>query len=237
MKKLISALLILTLLTACAPALAGGYYESSLLMSLEHNCPNTGVMLPASFSPSTTAYVLTVASWVSRVRFKPTAYNPSASITVNGQYVASGSQSQYINMTNNPQAVTIVVSSGASSTTYTVYLQRRPSERETRVSSGYITEIYQNDGAWYVAIDRVNVHYYGDDYGSGNLSSFNNDTSKIYRNAVTENCTLYYGTIYNPVRARNMQEFIANYLSYGSSLYRIVYIEDEVVALLPYAGD
>lgn len=237
MKKLFSVLLILSLLISCAPALASGYSQSSLLMSLEHNCPSTGVMLPASFNPSTTAYVLTVASWVSRVRFRPTAYNSSASITVNGQYVASGSQSQYINMTNNPQAVTIVVSGGGTSTTYTVYLQRRPSEARTRVSSGYITEIYQKSGAWYIAADLVNVHYNGDDYGNGNLSTFNNDTSQIYRHVIDENCTLYYGTMYNPVRATNVQAFINNYLSYGSNLYRIVYIEDEIVALMPYAGD
>lgn len=237
MKKLISLLLALSLILVCVPSLASSYSQTSLLMSLEHNCPNTGIMLPAAFNPSTTAYVLTVADWVTRVRFRPTAYNAAATITVNGQYVQSGSQSQYINMTDEPQAVTITVSSGGSSTTYTVYLQRRPSDRRTRVSSGYITEIYQSGGAWYIAADLVNVHYVGEDYANGNLSTFNNDTSQIYRHVIDENCTLYYGTVYNPVRATNVQAFIANYLSYGSNLYRIVYIEDEIVALLPYAGD
>ncbi len=238
MKKFVALLLALALLTACVPALAsGGYSQSSLLMSLEHNCPDKGVMLPASFDPSVTSYLLTVSYGTSRVRFKPTAYNASAYITVNGQYVASGTQSQYISMTNDPQTVTITVSAGGTSTTYTVFLQRRPSTARTRVSSGYITEIYQQGGAWRIAADLVNVHYFGDDYGNGNLSTFNNDTSQIYRHVVHENATLYYGTVYNPVRAANIQDFIANYLTYGSNLYRIVYIEDTVVALMPYAGD
>lgn len=96
------------------------YTGNSMLSSLKHNCPNTGVMLPSYFSPYQDTYLLTVADWVSRVTFTPTAYDPNAVITVNNQTVKSGKTSQVINMTDDPQAVTIKVQSGASSTTYTV---------------------------------------------------------------------------------------------------------------------
>ena len=75
MKRIASLALALILLCACVPALAddgynggytGGYYGSytgsTLLSNLTHNCPNTGIMLPESFSPYQTTYLLTVAS-------------------------------------------------------------------------------------------------------------------------------------------------------------------------------
>ena len=129
MKRFLSLFLAAALLCACVPALADdGGSGSTLLRSLTHNCPNTGIMLPEYFSPYQTTYLLTVADWVSRPTFTPTAMDPSATIYVNGQLVRSGQTSQVIPMTDKPQAVTIQVNNGGASTTYTVYLQRRPSE-------------------------------------------------------------------------------------------------------------
>ena len=143
-RQILPFALALILLFSCVPARAETYAAgTTLLSSLSHNCPNTGVMLPETFSPYQTTYLLTVASWVSRPTFTPVAMDPNASIYVNGQYVRSGETSQVIPMTDKPQAVTIQVSNGGASTVYTVYLQRRPSERRTRVSAGYIQNIYR----------------------------------------------------------------------------------------------
>ncbi len=212
---------------------------NSLLSSLTHNCPNTGIMLPASFNPYQTTYLLTVASWVSRPTFTPTAYDPNAVITVNGQVVRSGQTSQVIPMTDKPQAVTIVVTSGSASTTYTIYLQRRPSEKRTSVSSGYINSIYQRNNTWYIDTSLVKVNYAGDTYDTGNLSSFtaqsqNQGSAHL---PVSAHCDLYFGTRAQAIRATNIQQFISNYQLYGSTLYTFVCIEDEIVAIFPYGAD
>ena len=246
MKRWIPLMLALILFLSVCPALAGempGSYgyggASTLLASLSHNCPNTGVMLPEHFSPYQTTYLLTVASWVSRPVFTPVAYDPNAVITVNGRIVASGQKSQVIPMTDKPQAVEIVVSNGGASTTYTVYLQRRPSERRTRVSAGYINNIYLKGTTWHLDADLVTVQYAGADYSSGTLSTFSNKKKElnIYDYALSPNCIFYYGTMENCFRARNVEEFLNNYTRYGDPLYTIVYIEDEIVAVMPYHAD
>ena len=242
-KCFLALALALALMLPCAPALASGIgtgassANSTLLMSLTHNCPNTGIMLPDTFSPYQTTYLLTVASWVSRPTFTPTAYDPNATITVNGQVVRSGEKSQVIPLSNKPQAVTIVVSNGGASTTYTIYIQRRPSERRTRVSSGYISEIYQTGNTWRINADLVTVQFAGDDYNNGNRSSFRNPDKDNYDYAVATNCYFYYGTKANCYRAANIYEFKDKYLTNGSTLYTIVYIEDEIVAIFPYDAD
>ena len=240
MKRFFSILLLLTLLCGCMPtALADGVYynNNTLLSSLTHNCPNTGIMLPEYFSPYQTTYLLTVADWVSRPTFTPVAQNPNATITVNGQVVRSGQESQVIPMTDEPQAVTIKVSYGSSSTTYTIYLQRRPSEKRTRVSAGYISKIYLKGTTWRIDADLVTLNYSGENYESGNLSTFSNGGKDSYDYAVHPNCIFYYGTKANCYRARNIQEFMNNYLTYGSSMYTIIYMESEIVAVYPYSAD
>ncbi len=251
MRKL-SLLLILTLIAVMAVSGAaadeelqiGDYYwggytgnEPSVspgapqLISLTHNCPNTGKMLPEYFNPSVTTYLLTVASWVSRVQFTPMAGDPYATIYVNGTIVRSGATSSYIKMTDNPQQVTIeVVGSSGQRTAYTVFLQRRPSDRRTRVSAGYIENIYQKSGKWYIDADLGTVTY-----GDGNLSSFVNKTVDHYRYACTDSCVFYYGSMASPQRAYNIHDFMNNTTIGG--LYRFVYIEDEIVAVMPYSPD
>ncbi len=207
------------------------YNGAPLLSSLTHNCPNTGKMLPEYFSPSVTTYLLTVASWVSRVQFTPVASDPYATIYVNGTIVRSGTTSSYIKMTDNPQQVVIdVVGSGGQRTSYTIFLQRRPSDKRTRVSAGSIENIYQKSNKWYIDADLGTVTYV-----DGNTSSYVNKTVDHYRYACTDSCVFYYGSMSAPVRARNISEFMA-YAGIGG-LYRFIYIEDEIVAVLPYAPD
>ncbi len=239
MKRVLCLALIFALLCVCFPAAAddGGAVGSTLLRSLKHNCPNTGIMLPEAFSPYQTTYLLTVASWVSRPTFTPTAMDPTAVIRVNGQVVKSGQTSQIIPMTDKPQAVTIQVSNGSASTVYTIYLQRRPSEKRTRVSAGYIKNIYQKNTTWRIDADLVTIKYYGEDYTSGNRSTFSNGGVDSYDYEVSPNCIFYYGTKEICTRAQNITTFMSHYLDYGSSLYTIVYIESEIVAVFPYGAD
>lgn len=242
MKRLVALFLCLALLCACLPALADGMHTgagSTLLSGLTHNCPNTGIMLPASFNPYQTTYVLTVADWVSRPTFTPVAADPNAIITVNGRVVRSGQASQVISLTDQPQAVSIVVSNGGASTTYTIYLQRRPSEKRTRVSAGFISDIYLKGTTWRIDADLVTIKYSGEDYYSGNRSTFNNAAveKKVYDYEVSPNCLFYYGTQANCYRAQNIHEFMNNYMIYGSNLYMIVYMESQIVAVFPYGAD
>ncbi|MBR5111127.1 MAG: cadherin-like beta sandwich domain-containing protein [Clostridia bacterium] len=237
-RRLLPFLLALSLVCLFMPVHAESYQPgTTLLRSLTHNCPNTGVMLPETFSPYQTTYLLTVASWVSRPTFTPVAMDPNAVILVNGQIVRSGDTSQVIPMTDQPQAVTIEVRNGTGSTVYTVYLQRRPSERRTRVSAGYIQNIYLKGTTWHIDADLVTVKYSGTDYSSGDLSTFTNNKVEHYDYEVDPNCIFYYGTKASCIRAYNIFTFMNTYLQYGSSLYTIVYIEDKIVSVFPYGAD
>ncbi|MDD2428508.1 MAG: cadherin-like beta sandwich domain-containing protein [Eubacteriales bacterium] len=237
MKKILSLLMAFLVIATLSPVLAQSGVAPERLTSLVHNAPNTGIMLPAQFDPNQTTYLLTVADWVSRIRFTPYAASPTSVVTVNGQVVASGQESQIIQMTNEPQATAITVTAyGAGGvltgqTTYTVYLQRRPSERRTRVSAGYITEISIKDNVSVISADLITLNY----QPFSNISSFFNDSNYIYRNyQAADSCLYYFGTLNNPVRAKNAQEFINSYQLGGSTLYYLVYIEDKIVAVLPY---
>lgn len=239
MKKagILSLLLAVMLIVPLFSAFAAGDVPADRLSGLTHNAPHTGIMMPERFDPYQTTYLLTVASWVSRVKLTPTCSSPDSVITVNGQVVKSGQPSPIIQMTNEPQAATITVSSYNGSrqlvgqTTYTVYLQRRPSERRTRVSAGYISDIFLKDGACTISADLVTLKY----QGISNVSTFTNDSNYVYKDyRCADNCLYYYGTLNNPVRARNAEEFISHYNANGSTLYYLIYIEDKIVAVMPY---
>lgn len=240
MKKILCLLLIAVLALGLMPAaFAQQTLPPERLVNLVHNAPNTGKMLPEHFNPYQDTYLLTVASWVSRITFTPTTASPNAVVTVNGQVVASGQKSQIIQMSNDPQAVSITVSvygEGnvlSAQNTYTVYLQRRPSERRTRVSAGFISTIDVVDGIATINADLVTINY----QGNTNLSSYTNETVYMYKYKTSPNCLFYYGTASNPVRAADAQTFLNNYLNNGSSLYNLIYIEDEIVAVMPYGSN
>ncbi|HSK67937.1 MAG TPA: cadherin-like beta sandwich domain-containing protein [Candidatus Limnocylindria bacterium] len=243
MKRLIGILLLAPLLLplAAVPAAQASYgLPPERLVSLVHNAPNTGKMLPAQFDPYVTTYLLTVASWVSRVTLTPTTASPLSVVTVNGQPVASGQPSQVIQMTNDPQQVEIVVTAYDTSrvmigqTVYTVFLQRRPSERRTRVSAGYIKEITIKDGIATISADLVTINW---KQKNTNISTFTNDSTYVYKYDTDPNCLFYFGTKQNPIRSTNASHFADYYLSKGSNLYYLIYIEDKIVCVLPYGAD
>ena len=210
------------------------YYSDSgtapVLTSLTHNCAETGILLPPSFQPGVTSYLLTVADWVSRVSLTPVASDPSAVITVNGTIIRSGSSTSYFKMTDRPLQVTIDVANGFGATHYTVFLQRRPSERRTKVSAGGINKIYRSGSQWVIDADLGTVQYM-----QGNQSTYQNKTAESYPYPCAKNCILYFGDIDAPVRAFDMEDFLSQYNP--DALYRFIYLEGEIVAVLPYAPD
>lgn len=237
MKKLtILSLVAAMLLVLMAPISASAVITNGpMLDSLTNNTPNTGIMLPDVFSPTQESYLLTVADWVTRVYFVPYCSTPGVIIYFNGQVVASGTQTPTTTLSDEPTYVTIkLVGADAKTNTYTIYIQRRPSEQETRVSAGYIESIYSDGSQNIIRADRVTVT----PTPGTNLSTFvNKDTNYIYKNACSDDCIFYYGTINNAVRATSFPEFVANYMNYGSTLYRFFIIRDEIVAVMPYASD
>ncbi|MDI9521191.1 MAG: cadherin-like beta sandwich domain-containing protein [Bacillota bacterium] len=236
MKKSILFLLILLLITAqFLPAVAGsGILPASYLASLEHNAPNTGIMLPGAFNPYQHTYLLTVASWVSRITFTCVPVDPLAAIYVNDQPVATGQPSQIIRLNNEPQTVYIRVVSGMESTTYTVFIQRRPGN--DRVSAGYIKEAKPNPAGdvWTLKLDLVTVSFVE---GTA-ISKFSNKDKSLDTYKTTPNCICYSGTMLKPVREDSNFNFFKFSADIGGKrLYRFVIIGDRIHMILPYAAD
>ncbi len=242
MKKCIAIvaalILLLTISLVTQPAFAAPtptpvVYPSSSLQALSHNCPNTGIMVPSSFDPLVTSYILTVASWVSRVTVTPFSMDSGAAIYVNGQYIVSGHQSQEFVMTDKPQAVTISVSNYSGTTVYTVFLQRRPSEARTRVSLGYLKDFYQSSGKWYAKLDLVTVTY-ANGY-TNQVASFSNQSTYLYKHQIAVNCLLYSGNYNYPQRQASPAAFRSAISLDGTEMFHVVYLEDEIVSLTPYS--
>ena len=207
---------------------------SSALSSLTHNCPNTGIMLPTEFNPHIYTYLLTVASWVSRVTFTPVSVDPNAKIEVNGIQRSSGKPSQIIDMTDEPQIVTIsVTTTNSENSLYGIFLQRRPSTERTKVSAGYLADIHVEDGVTYMVMDLVTV-----EYADGNTAGFTNDAAiDHYNYPVASECIFYYGPAKNPIRANDLTDFKAHVTAGAREMYQIVYIEDEIVMVLPFVHE
>ena len=233
MKKIVALVCIVVMLCMAAPFALAYTPGSSKLESVVHNVTVTGKMTPDKFDPNVTAYLLSTGSTVNNVYFTCTCEDPNATMYINGAQVASGTKVQVAWMNNNPQAVYIqVYGVYGDMTEYVFFLQRRPSEARTRVSAGYLNKIYVKSGTTYIDADLVNVYY-----KDGNESTFHNDTDYIYKYPCAANCVYYYGTIENPTRAHNATEFAFYYTQTPDQLYRFVYIEDEIVAVMPYAAD
>jgi len=235
MRKFLSLLLATCLCTVCLSPLAIAdqtELPASALSSLTHNCPNTEVMLPAEFNPQIYTYLLTVASWVSRVTFIPVSVDPNAVIKVNGSKISSGQTSQVFEMSDEPQIVTIsVTTANLENSLYGIYLQRRPSDERTKVSAGYFSDIHVDGGVTYMVMDLVTV-----EYTDGNAVGFTNDAVvDRFTYPVSNACIFYYGPPEHPMRANDLADFKAHVTAGTHEMYQIVYIEGEIVMVLPFA--
>ena len=238
MKRIILSLLLAAcLLGTCFQAAVSAQtaeLPSSALTSLTNNCPNTAIMLPKVFDPLEDTYLLTVASWVSRVTLTPVSADPNAVISINGIAAASGRESQVFEMSDEPMTVTVAVtSSDGNVSSYTVFLQRRPSIARTGVAAGYLTALKQEGGKTYLIMDLVTVSYQGD-----HVSSFTNDNVQdSYKYPAAEECMFYYGGTGNPVPAENADDFKAHVKADGTELFSVIYIRDEIVSVQPFSSE
>ena len=233
---------LVLLLTACAGVASADVYVgqqqqaqgSSQLLNLTHNCTNTGIMLPEKFDPNVTTYLLTVGNNVSRPYLVPTAVDPTSTITVNGAVVKSGEKSQIIPINDKPQTVTIQVTNGSSTTVYTVYIQRRPSNRRTKVSAGYLSSFYQKGDEWHLDADLVTLDWNNNDVTVGALNGYSNKDYDHYDYALDSHCLFFAGYDGGIRRINGLTEFTRT--ADLSALYFVFYMEDKVVAIIPY-GD
>ncbi|MBW5448843.1 DNRLRE domain-containing protein [Cohnella sp. CFH 77786] len=117
-----------------------------------------GTLSPA-FSSGTQLYGATVANSVTSVTVTPTVAEPNATVTVNGQSVASGSASGAIPLIvgDNPINVTVTAQDGATKKTYTIKVTRTASSNadltDLSVSEGSLAPAFGSGVQQY----RVNV--------------------------------------------------------------------------------
>lgn len=233
----IALVLILSLFTGVvsAESYTGQQSQgSSQLRMLEHNCTNTGIMLPEKFDPNVTTYLLTVGYNVSRPYFIPTAVDPNSVITVNGSVVKSGEKSQVIPINDKPQTVKIVVTNGTSQTVYTIYIQRRPSTRRTKVSAGYLTSFYQKSDVWHLDADLVTLSWNNNDVSVGALAGYDNKDYDHYDYELDPHCLFYVGVDGGIRRVSGLTDFVR--MADLGALYFVIYMEDKVVAIIPYGA-
>lgn len=96
--------------------------------------PSAGSLDPA-FSPSATTYALAVPTETSSLQLTPTSADPTATITVNGATVASGSASNAFPLGIGNTALTVVVTAQNGTTrSYTVNVTRAASADATLAS-------------------------------------------------------------------------------------------------------
>lgn len=87
--------------------------------------PSVGTLSP-SFTSDGTIYSLTVVHAVSSIAFTPVALDPAATITVNGQLVASGAPSSLVSLIigSNPVSILVTAEDGTAQREYTVDVTR-----------------------------------------------------------------------------------------------------------------
>ena len=113
-------------------------------------------------------------------------------------------------------------------------MQRRPGEKRTKSSAGFIRSVYEENGVWYIDADLVTVSYRSSSYADGSRSSYINDSSYIYHYPVSPKCVYYYTSGGVTRQCLDVYGFLSVYADTPGAMYRIVYIEDEIVAVLPY---
>ena len=95
---------------------------------------SNGATLSPSFSPDTLTYLSTVPFSVDTLTLAPTPQDPAATITVNGQAVASGGATQPLPLTvgaNNVFTILITAADGLTTRSYSLTVTRQGSGRLT----------------------------------------------------------------------------------------------------------
>lgn len=96
---------------------------------------NTGNNLLPAFAPDTLAYKAILGDWIDYISFRPTASDPEASITLNGQPLASGSQSfsQWPSVCGDIYTLRVTAADGITRRDYRIEVPRRSAPAELHV--------------------------------------------------------------------------------------------------------
>lgn len=130
-----------------------GAYEAAVDIDLTNLVLSSGALTP-SFARGTTSYTGRAANIVTSATVTPTASNPSATITVNGVTVASGTQSPAIPLVvgANPITVTVTSADGTARKSYIVVVTRTGADLLNLVlSSGPLTPAFGRNTTSYTA--------------------------------------------------------------------------------------
>ena len=102
---------------------------------------SAGAIVPA-FESATTSYTLSVPYTTTSTTVTPTAADPTATITVNGNPVASGSPSGAIALAVGPNVITTVVTAQDTTTmkTYTVTVTRAAASSNADRRTGVLSK-------------------------------------------------------------------------------------------------
>jgi len=100
---------------------------SNYLSGLTAQAGTTNIPITPAFNKGTLGYTASVGYDVSSMTATPTAESTGATITVNGSTVVSGQASQAINLNVGSNTVTILVTAGGQSRTYTLTVTRSDS--------------------------------------------------------------------------------------------------------------
>ena len=122
--------------------------------SLSNLVLSTGALTPA-FATGTTSYTQSVANTVTSLTVTPTVADPTATVTVNGTPVESGSASSSISLTvgNNTIKTVVTAQDGITTKAYTVTVTRAPS------SNADLNNLVLSTGALTPAFDTGTTIY------------------------------------------------------------------------------
>jgi uncharacterized protein YhjY with autotransporter beta-barrel domain len=122
--------------------------------NLESLVPNAGALDPA-FDAATADYAVAIDNATDSITLTPTVADPNATVTVDGQTVASGSASQQIALAvgSTPIAVVVMAEDGATTQTYTVTVTRAKSTDAT------LAGLVPSSGALDPAFDPATTDY------------------------------------------------------------------------------
>ena len=123
-------------MVAAKSAISGGFYHSVALAPLFENADLSNITLSSGtlnlvFDSSTTSYTATVANAIESITLTPTVVDGTATVTVNGTSVTSGSASGStpLEVGANPITTVVTAEDGTTTKTYTVVVTREGTAR------------------------------------------------------------------------------------------------------------
>ena len=133
----------------------------SSIVALSNLTISQGILIPV-FNSSTLSYVASVSNATASITVTPMAADPSATVTINGTAVTSGTASAAIPLAIGANAITTIVTAqdGVTTTTYTITVTRAASNIATLsnlvLSSGTLAPAFASGTTNYAA-DVANI--------------------------------------------------------------------------------